>query len=182
MRALTIIFYLFLSIGAFAQGKDSVRNDTLIAFQCHAIASIYQNPPLCIIDNKISKHDLDSLDVNSIIKLVVFKDKEAIKKYGSKGKNGVIVITTKTFAINYYQKKFSALSAKYATYLAENHNNEEDIGYIVNGSPVDGKPEGRIKILYDFSMDKIKYFNFMENPFYNGGASRKYITVITTKK
>jgi TonB-dependent SusC/RagA subfamily outer membrane receptor len=52
---------------------------------------------LFIIDGKeASKDDLSKLETNVIKSLSILKSKTAIKEYGDKGKNGVIVIETKT--------------------------------------------------------------------------------------
>lgn len=52
--------------------------------------------PLFIIDGKESSNDeLDKIDPDSIKKMEVLKGKSAVNKYGDKGKNGVIIITTK---------------------------------------------------------------------------------------
>ena len=52
--------------------------------------------PLFIIDGvEVKKADLNNIDPNNIESMSVLKDDEAINKYGSRGKNGVIVITTK---------------------------------------------------------------------------------------
>jgi len=52
--------------------------------------------PLYIIDGKIvSTDELKSLNPNNIISVDVLKDKSATKTYGSKGKNGVVLISSK---------------------------------------------------------------------------------------
>ncbi|WP_299106256.1 M56 family metallopeptidase [uncultured Winogradskyella sp.] len=52
--------------------------------------------PLIIVDDKeISKEDLKNIKANQIENLVVLKDEKAIKKYGEKGKHGIIEITLK---------------------------------------------------------------------------------------
>jgi TonB-dependent SusC/RagA subfamily outer membrane receptor len=50
--------------------------------------------PLFIIDGKEAK-SLKNLNPNDIRSLTVLKDGSAEKKYGEKGKNGVVEITTK---------------------------------------------------------------------------------------
>jgi len=51
---------------------------------------------LFILDGKeISKDEMQKIDPNTIKIIEVFKDENAIEKYGKKGKNGVIVITVK---------------------------------------------------------------------------------------
>ena len=51
--------------------------------------------PLIIIDGKETKDKIEDLDPDDIKSMSVLKDDSAIKKYGEKGKNGVIEITTK---------------------------------------------------------------------------------------
>src|SRR5690606_39916841 len=55
-----------------------------------------ETAPLFILDGKeIEEEEFKKLDVNSIELINVFKDKSAVGKYGDKGKNGVVEITTK---------------------------------------------------------------------------------------
>lgn len=57
---------------------------------------VYQSKPLIFIDGKEAKDiRLNDLDPTTIEKISVLKDKEAKKKYGEEGKNGVILITLK---------------------------------------------------------------------------------------
>ncbi|GAA3575660.1 hypothetical protein GCM10022395_25800 [Snuella lapsa] len=51
---------------------------------------------LIIIDGK-EVHDktIDDLDIDKIESISILKNEEDIKKYGKKGKNGVIIITSK---------------------------------------------------------------------------------------
>jgi len=56
--------------------------------------------PLLVIDGKISDVDIDKIDPETIFSMNILKDKSpsdkpATDKYGNKGKNGVIEITTK---------------------------------------------------------------------------------------
>lgn len=51
--------------------------------------------PLIVIDGKISNVKIESIDPNAIESINVLKDKPAIDKYGDKGKDGVLEITTK---------------------------------------------------------------------------------------
>ncbi|MFA5849089.1 MAG: M56 family metallopeptidase [Bacteroidales bacterium] len=50
--------------------------------------------PICIVDG-LGTEDYSSLDPNSIKSIEVFKGEAAVRNYGVKGKNGVILITTK---------------------------------------------------------------------------------------
>ncbi|MCB0463345.1 MAG: M56 family metallopeptidase [Flavobacteriaceae bacterium] len=54
------------------------------------------NKALLIIDDKeVSKKEFDNLDTDNIESVNVLKGKAATEKYGDKGKDGVIVVTTK---------------------------------------------------------------------------------------
>ena len=52
--------------------------------------------PLIIVDDKETDGNIEDLNPNNIESMTVLKDKSATKKYGDKGKNGVILITTKS--------------------------------------------------------------------------------------
>ncbi|UYW02406.1 hypothetical protein K5I29_05790 [Flavobacterium agricola] len=51
--------------------------------------------PLYIIDNVVTENSLSNIAPNTIEYITVLKGEEAITKYGEKGKNGVVLITTK---------------------------------------------------------------------------------------
>jgi hypothetical protein len=54
-----------------------------------------ENQPLFFLDGKeISKGEMDKIDPNAIESVNVLKDKSATEKYGEKGKNGVVEITS----------------------------------------------------------------------------------------
>ena len=56
-----------------------------------------ENKPIFILDGKeVSKEVIDELDSDNIEKMEVLKGDSTTKEYGDKGKNGVIIITTKT--------------------------------------------------------------------------------------
>jgi len=50
---------------------------------------------LIVIDGMVSEKGIGQIDPNSILSINILKDKPAIDKYGDKGKEGVIEITTK---------------------------------------------------------------------------------------
>ncbi len=55
-----------------------------------------KNPPLYVLDGKIiTKKDVEKLSADNISKITVLKGDAAKKKYGEKGKNGVVEITSK---------------------------------------------------------------------------------------
>ncbi len=76
-----------------AKGKDGV---ILITTKKENVLTNDVNPPLYILDGKeITKEQMSAFDPNNIDAVNVLKDEKATKKYGKKGKNGVIIITLK---------------------------------------------------------------------------------------
>ena len=81
---------------------DQVNSDDIIAIQTVGkekdkffISTNGGKDPLFIVDDKeVTKKDLD-LDPNNIESVNVLKGEAATKLYGEKGKDGVVVITTK---------------------------------------------------------------------------------------
>lgn len=56
--------------------------------------------PLIVLDGKVKNVDLDKIDPETIQSVNVIKGEDAVKKYGEKGKNGVLEIVTKASAPN----------------------------------------------------------------------------------
>ena len=58
-----------------------------------------KNDPLIVVNDSILKYEvIEFLNPNDIESVTVWKDAKAIELYGEKGKNGVIVITTKNIS------------------------------------------------------------------------------------
>lgn len=75
------------------KGKDGV---ILITTKKENVSTNDENPPLYILDGKeITKEQMSAIDPNTIDAVSVLKDENATKKYGKKGKNGVIIISLK---------------------------------------------------------------------------------------
>jgi N-acetylmuramoyl-L-alanine amidase len=64
-----------------------------------------QEKPLCVLDGKIFKGELNDIDPNTISQVNILKDKSAITKYGDEAKNGVIEIYTKQTPLYYVDGK-----------------------------------------------------------------------------
>jgi len=71
------------------------------------IRSLDGKSPLVIVDGKEVDIDLEKVDPNTIETVSVLKDKSATAVYGEKGKDGVIVITTKKNLSNGKNEKVS---------------------------------------------------------------------------
>lgn len=100
--------------------------------------------PLVVIDGLITTQGLTDLDYNSIGDITVLKDASAAAIYGSRGANGVILITTKRGTADKQNLQLSVYSGI---------NNVQRIN-----TPV----------------DNVTYANMMNEYFINGGAAAPY--------
>jgi TonB-dependent SusC/RagA subfamily outer membrane receptor len=82
-----------LKVIGYGKQKDAPTVDQL-AFKLDGDMA---NPPLYVVDGKETK-SVESLSPNAIESISVLKDESATSLYGEKGKNGVIIITTKEAA------------------------------------------------------------------------------------
>jgi hypothetical protein len=76
--------------------EQPVRVTQPIVIKDGRAKSVVKEKPLYIVDNKErTSTDIDDLLTGDIISVNVLKDDEAVKKYGEKARNGVIVINTR---------------------------------------------------------------------------------------
>ena len=77
-------------------GADNkVREFNVIDIDTNIRGLVQSSKPLIFVDGKEFNDDLNSLSPDQIDQITVLKDASAIAVYGEKGKNGVILITTK---------------------------------------------------------------------------------------
>jgi len=81
---------LYFSRNGMIPQKIAVNNQQIINVKMQA----YSAKPLFIVDGK-EADDISSINPDSIESMSVLKEQSAIAVYGEKGKNGVILITTK---------------------------------------------------------------------------------------
>jgi len=151
-------------------------------FVIHCLATInldHSKDPIYVVDDVITKFDLNTTNAESILKVEVLKDAKATAIYGSLGANGVIIITTKQFAIRQYQKKFSSFSSAYKKYLAVHKNDDSKVTYVLDGEVV--KPGNKfIDTLFNLPSSKIQHVNMLGPKEFEGMTT--HLVVITTKK
>lgn len=76
--------------------KETAADTTVPKVTGKSLASPLPDGVLYIVDGKIiSKGDADKINPNDIKSVNVIKGENAIKEYGDKGRNGVVIITTK---------------------------------------------------------------------------------------
>lgn len=76
-------------------GKDGVIQIRTKGGDKTDLLRINDKEPLIIVDGKEYDSDINSIDANSIKVISVHKTGPVTDQYGEKGKNGVIIITTK---------------------------------------------------------------------------------------
>jgi TonB family protein len=98
-------------------------------------------PPLIILDGKMVDIDLEKIDPQTIESISVLKDKAATDLYGEKGKNGVIIVTTKNKDLIAVKEKGS--------------NQSKDLFVVVEEMPqfIEGGEQGMMKWI----AERIKY-------------------------
>jgi TonB-dependent SusC/RagA subfamily outer membrane receptor len=97
-KALLILVFASLGLSAFSQNEPSKIKLIQPSSQEKNVIN-ESNQPLMILDGKIlegqNDNNLNKIDPNDIASIDVIKDKNAVAAYGEKGKNGVILITSK---------------------------------------------------------------------------------------
>lgn len=127
-----------------------------------AIAEDGKNP-LYIKDGKeISKEAVDAMDHKKIASIHILKDDHAFKEYGEKGKDGVVVISTK--------KNGNTISVS---------NNKKEPLYIVDGKEVTKKETEKIESSTIGSIDVLKDEHTTKK---YGEKGKNDVVLITTKK
>ena len=92
--------YLYLlpvtAICLMACSQAEKKNNEVNKNEEKVVTNISESTQLYIVDGKeVSKEQLKAIASESIANMSVLKNEEAIKQYGEKGKNGVIIVTTK---------------------------------------------------------------------------------------
>lgn len=179
-----LILCFFVSANVFAQGIDSVQKDTSKRTSIVDARPIDKSvKPLVVVDGQIYTRSLERINPEDILEVSILKGTEAGKIYGSKGINGVVIITTKRYATIQYEKKFSAFSKEYKHYVDSLKSDDQQVTYVINGEFVAGKNRNdETSQLYNIPEEKIEGVVFKENPWYNGLPSKKYLLIIASKK
>jgi TonB-dependent SusC/RagA subfamily outer membrane receptor len=99
-KTLFVLAFASLGLSAFSQNEPSKIKIIQPTAQEKSVVK-ESNQPLMILDGKILEGQNDSnlkkIDPNDIASVDVIKDKNAVVVYGEKGKNGVVVITSKKY-------------------------------------------------------------------------------------
>ncbi|MDO7174043.1 M56 family metallopeptidase [Mariniflexile sp. AS56] len=79
-----------------SQNRDTKEEVTKSKSKVKLVISETKEPLIMVDEKEITQEDMNTIDPNTIEKVDVLKGDKATNQYGDKGKNGVILITTKT--------------------------------------------------------------------------------------
>lgn len=120
MKSLTyVVLFLAVIVSHFTVGQETAPH-----------MSVNKDPLILVNDRVLANEVLNQIDPKNIETLTVWKDEKAKALYGEKGKNGVIVMTTKGLS----KKKLTILYQKYAL---EFTNTSNTISFQLSGTVSD---------------------------------------------
>ncbi|MBB2148671.1 hypothetical protein [Pedobacter gandavensis] len=135
--------------------------------------------PLFFIDGKeMLKSEMANVNPNDIAMVTVLKE-DAYKKYGEKGKNGIILIETKVYSRKRFQRYLSTKSAKYKMLLGDN-SDDQNIQYILNEKVLNKDYEGDLASIADSTFIDINIVSAEELKAYKV-TDKRYGVLIKTK-
>ena len=93
-----------------------------------------EEQPLIIIDDKVTNNGIKDVDIDNIESITSYASEDAIKHFGEKGKQGAIVLTTKTYSI----KNLSEYKSSTTGFFLKKENTSKDFGTnIISPEPLD---------------------------------------------
>ena len=135
-----------------------------------------------VIDGVLSDKKLGGVNPLDILSIDIIKKDKASEYFEGGARNGVVLVITKAFAIKSYQKKLSAFSKKYKNYIETHQNSDDNLVYILNGTPLEKKNNDEIaRTLYKISIENIKTVKYADN-FIEGVKSGATIFITTKNK
>jgi len=153
MRKLLIVLLLCLPAVLRAQ----------IINQSHSSVSLPDNV-LYIVDGKESGKDvLKDTSPDKILTVDVLKDASAKAKYGTKGANGVVIVTTKPYAVKHYQEVFRMFSDDLESWLTSHGADDAQFHYYIDNAEVQNTTGAGMLKLYELDKDKIENVTFVQD-------------------
>lgn len=173
-----VSLFVFLGDG-YAQNSHPSVNDTLLK-SIPVVKLTGENVALVMLNDKFIPNGsgIAEKDMADLFDMETLTPSVSVKRFGKKGENGVLVITTKGYAIKQYQNKLSAFSREYESYLKSHNGKDDDIQYVVHSDPLEKQEV--LNFLYKLPPEKIIGVTFTERRGLNGNGSQK-VVIIETK-
>jgi hypothetical protein len=110
-----------------------------------AVEKLGANPYFEIDGQPVSQNDLGKYNPTDIATVTTYYDKDAVKRFGEKAKDGAVTIETKNFATTKYETFFKSYSKAYEQMIITTDRNE--IQYILNDRVLTEDFEGVLALL-----------------------------------
>ena len=76
-------------------GEKAKNGVVIVTTKLHQFKKV-DNAPLIFVDGEEWEGDIEDISPDTIESITILKDQSAVEKYGEGGKNGVVIITTKS--------------------------------------------------------------------------------------
>ncbi len=136
--------------------------------------------PLYMVDGKeMEKSKALKIEPADVADIQILKTQAETVPYGDKGANGVLLITTKKYAVASYQEKFSTFSDDLESFFTGHGTDDSQIVYVIDGVPVP-KDKNEAAKLYHLNKETIDTVKFTQSE--PEGSKIIARVIITTKK
>lgn len=160
-----------------------------LVMSCYA--ALNKNETLQLFDDSQPILFVDSIRTNmafikevyeptDIALISVYKDSSATRLLGREAKNGVVYITTKSFARDKYWEYFKSKSAEYATRVPD-MGKETTIQYLLNGKALTENQEGSLFTINDENFVTLRFIDRKQLKKDYNIADKKLGVLIETK-
>ncbi len=96
MKKILLLSILFLSFSLNAQKLEKTKTISTTPKTSISLENIKTNPLFIVNKKKVTKSYFKKLDPETIKSINIYKENEAIERFGKSGKNGVVVVILKS--------------------------------------------------------------------------------------
>jgi len=145
-----------------------------------AVKKLGQNPYYEFDGKPVEFSFLKNVDPMNISVIHTYYDKEAIKLYGEKAKDGAVLIETRTFAKNKYETFFKKCSSEYSDMISK--SDTSDIQYILNERVLKKNIEGDLSLITEKNFKSLKLVDSQELESKYQVPSKKIGVIVKAKR
>ena len=189
IAVLLLIPVLCFFLWAFAEPVYNIKTDNVVEYRqdtlkIRSLNSSNNGSPLIIIDGQESSKSLNEIDPANIASITVLKDATAMNIYGEKGKNGVVLITTKVNAQDSSNSSEIKTTDSAPAHIAA-HTDQRIVDFLSNFANallyVDGE---EVSNTDNLNADDIESISVLKNGAINryGEKGKNGVVIITMKK
>lgn len=138
------------------------------------------NPVYFIDSVEVAQAALQQYAPESIAALTIYKDAEATRLVGARGKDGVVYVETKPFDTRHYRRYFARKSPAFAQLVASGAE-EANIQYVLNGRLLTTNYEGDLASIDDQLFQGLEVLDQAALRKRYPGSSAKYGVALTSR-